>query len=420
MTSPLERLPVEVCELILCDLDLAGYRNFRIASRQLHLLSLSTFSKRFFPRLTTTLGSPSLDRLVKISNHQNLCDVVTRLDIKLLTHREYKLLTNIAKVGIYPPPKRFPVVSTIKHEHIKGEATLYNDVLSRKYPQCIVDRLTRALHGFSNLKTIRFRTEYSEPAGWVPVDMPNGDQLFRAKCFTAVFDAIFKSEVQLEEFGMSKKKKTTGLFKRLNLHYPALQFPFSSHPSLRHCFAHLQSLDLSIITTHQGDIRVPGWENGLSHFIMCAPALKSLALSLGRDKHVSEHSAVIVRSLALSCHLPLLERFHLVNSTLTEGYMTAFMARHRDSIHELIFKNCRMMYGTWMPFLKSLQDFDGLQCLRLSLQEGLGSPGIIWPKPKAKITLDVQDSGRSMRDMLENVVAKHSAEANNATADHGW
>tara|TARA_R110002003_G_scaffold103_7_gene8142 strand:- start:96 stop:1370 length:1275 start_codon:yes stop_codon:yes gene_type:complete len=412
MTSPIERLPVEVFDIFASDLDLPGYQNLRLTSRQLHVLSLSTFGKRFISHLTTTLGSPSLDRLVHLSSHHYFCDVVTRLDIKLLTHRDYKLLTNIAKVGIFPPPKRFPVVSIIKQEHISGEATLYDDVLSRRYPQCIVERLTRALHGFGTLKIIRFRTQNSEPTGWQSTDMPDGDQSFRTKCFQAVFDAINKSEIQLEELGMSKKKRTKALSKGLHLHYPALQFPFSAHSSLRHCFEHLHSLDLSIITSHNGNARVPGWENGLSHFIMCAPNLKNLALSLGRDKHVSDYSAAIIHSLALSCHLPSLECLHLVNTSLHEIDMTAILLRHVGSLRELILKNIRMLTGTWVSLLTSLKEVDGLQSLRLALLEGLRSSVVFRQRNKAKtkITLDVAISERPMREMLENVVAADGGE----------
>ncbi|KAH7082346.1 hypothetical protein FB567DRAFT_104716 [Paraphoma chrysanthemicola] len=421
MTSFIERLPVEVFEILAIDLDLSGYQNLRLTSRQLHLLTLSTFGKRFISRLTSTLGSPSLDRLVNLSNHPYFCDVVTRLDIRLLTHRDYKLLANIAKVGIFPPPKRFPVVF-VRHEHIRGESTLYDDVLSRKYPQCITERLTRALIGFGNLKTIRFRTQNKEPAGWLS-DLPDGDQTFRTKCFQAVIDSILKSEIQLEEFGMSKRKRTKGISKSLHLHYPALQIPFSAHALLRQCFRDLSSLDLSVVTSHNGSVRVPGWENGLSHFIMCAPSLKSLALSLGRDEHISDYSAAIIHSLALSCHLPSLECLHLVNTALHEGDMMAILTRHRGSIRELILKNTRMLMGTWISFLTSLKEVEGLQCLRLALLEGLRSPVVFRKSKKAKpkITLDLAKSERPMREMLEDLVAAESGESGVLSVDvDGW
>jgi hypothetical protein len=167
---------------------------------------------------------------------------------------------------------------------------------------------------------------------------------------------------------------------------------------------------------------VPGWENGLSHFIMCAPNLKNLALSLGRDKHVSDYSAAIIHSLALSCHLPSLECLHLVNTSLHEIDMTAILLRHVGSIRELILKNIRMLTGTWVSLLTSLKEVDGLQSLRLSLLEGLRSSVVFRQRNKAKtkITLDVAISERPMREMLENVVAADGGEGEILSMDVGW
>jgi hypothetical protein len=275
MTSPIERLPgvpVEVFDIIASSLDLVAFQHLRLTSRQLHLLSLSPFAKRYFSRLSTTLGSPSLDRLLAISKHGYFSGIVVQLDIKLLTHRDYKLLTDIQKVGIFPPPKRFPVVPGIKQEHVSGEATLYDHVCGRnaKYPACITERLTRSLGNLKVLKNINLRTHHAEPVEWQALPIPEGDTLFRTKCFEAVFDAVLKSGIQLEEFGMAKQAKATNA---LNLEYSALPCPV---PFLRHCFEHLHSLTLAVVTYSNGDARAPGWERGIAQFIAVHPASRSL------------------------------------------------------------------------------------------------------------------------------------------------
>jgi hypothetical protein len=137
MTSPFESLPAEVFDVIAAHLHLTEYQTLRLSSRQLHLLSLSTFTKKYFAKLITTLGSPSLDRLVNVASNSHLSKFVTTLDIRLLNHCDYKDLTKIARIGIFPPPKRFPKVSGVKSEHLVHESTLYEDVLANKQSKCI-------------------------------------------------------------------------------------------------------------------------------------------------------------------------------------------------------------------------------------------------------------------------------------------
>jgi hypothetical protein len=90
MTSPFERLPAEVFDIIAAYLHLPEYQTVRLSSQRLHLLSLSTFTKKYFTKVITTLGSPSLDRLVHVANHSHLSRLVTTLEIRLLNHRNYK------------------------------------------------------------------------------------------------------------------------------------------------------------------------------------------------------------------------------------------------------------------------------------------------------------------------------------------
>ncbi|KAF2824895.1 hypothetical protein CC86DRAFT_48362 [Ophiobolus disseminans] len=407
MTSPVECLPVEVFDIIASGLDTPAYQQLRLTSRQLHLLTLSTFAKRCFSELTTTLGSPSLDRLVRVSKHGYFCKAVTFLDIKLLNHRDYMLLTNIHKVGIYPPPKRFSSVPGVKQEHISSEATLYDDVLGPQYPQCITARLTRALEGFPNLKRIRFRARYNDPNVWRSIAMPEGDQVFRTKCFQAVFDAILKSEIQLEDFSTAKQKRSTILSKSASLAYPALQFPFSTMPSLQHCFARLQSLKLAIVAAHNGDSRIPGWENGLSQFLACAPDLRSLTLSLDRTRHVSHYSAAIIRSLALSCRLEALESFHLLNCSLHESDLIKYLITHAKSLTCISLSTMQLLTWNWETFWTSLQGLGALRRVHVACLEGVR--GLVTFRCgnslKSKLVLDPQKAESSMGEMLEDLAA---------------
>jgi hypothetical protein len=414
MASPVERLPVEVFEIVALDLDLWAYQQLRLSSRQLHSLSLSTFAKRYFSELTTTLGSPSLDRLANICNHGYFCNIVTLLNIKLLNHRDYKLLTSICKVGIFPPPKRFSTVPGIRTANISGEATLYNDILHGNHQQSITDRLTRSLQRLSNIKTIRLRAFHSEPVGWRMIEIPKGDALFRTKCFQAVLDSIIKSEIKLEEFSMAKSKKANTIRKCADVPYPALQFSFPVLSSLQNSFLHLQSLTLALVAAHNGNSRVPGWENGVSQLVSCAPNLKKLALSLDRNRQISQYSAPIVHSLASSCHLLSLESFQLVNCSLHEADLDRFVTTHAGSLRMLIINDVRHVSGSWVSFWTSLKEVKQLRCLRLGSLEATNSAVTLhWRnKLRLKFTLDEETSGRPMCDMLDELIAAYNKDMN--------
>jgi hypothetical protein len=89
MLSPIERLPVEVFDIIAANLHLPEFQNLRYASRQLHLFVYSSF-KHCFSDQTTTLGPSSIDRLVKIASHDHLRHAVKALHIRPLSHRDYE------------------------------------------------------------------------------------------------------------------------------------------------------------------------------------------------------------------------------------------------------------------------------------------------------------------------------------------
>jgi hypothetical protein len=409
MASSIERLPVEIFEIIASDLDLSAFEHLRLSSRQLHLLSLSIFAKQHFSELTTTLGSASLDRLVQISNHAYLSSTVALLDITLLTQFHYKHLKKICNVGIFPPPKRFSRVSGVKPAHIRADSTLYDDVFSHRFPKCIVDPLACCLLGFSNLKAVRFRTHHNEYPGSASMRVQEDNQTFRSKCYQAVFDAIFKSDIQLQDFSMAKEKGMSSLSKHANLPYSTVQPQLRNLQSLQHCLQHLQSLTLSVITAHNENHRVPGWENGLGQLIVCAPNLKNLALSLDRKSRVSHYSAAVMHSLASSCQLELLQTFRLVNSSLHESDVLAFVAAHAKTLHQLVFRDIQLLTGSWISVWISLKEVRGLRCIRLDCLWETESPIVFRKrnKERLKVVLDVGKAGRPMSAMLDEIITAY-------------
>lgn len=406
MPSPIEWLPVEIFDVITVDLDLPAYQALRLTSRRLHLLSLSSFARKYFSELVTTLGSPSLDRLVNICRHRYLSSAVALLDIKLLNHEDYKALTKVSRIGTWPPPKRFSRMPAVKREHISGESTFYIEVFSSDYPDCIVDRLVRSLKGFRNLKAIRFRTYNLEPFEWRATTMPLSDQLFRTRCFQAVLDAIIKSEVDLQEFSMAKVKKSA-ISKCADIPHPTMLLSARHLGRLRSRFSNLTTLTLSIVAGCDGDARTPGWENGLGKLIATAPNLKHLALSLDRNCRVSRYSATVLHSLALSCRLSKLNEFQLYNCLIHEEDLMIFVNAHSASLSKLVFADIHLLTGSWHSLWVALKTLGKLQCLRLATLEGTNSPVMFRGRVKErfKTTLNARKSGRPMTDMLDSLIA---------------
>ncbi|KAF2125865.1 hypothetical protein P153DRAFT_399998 [Dothidotthia symphoricarpi CBS 119687] len=410
MPSPIEGLPVEILDMITTNLDLPAYQALRLTSRHVNLLSLSNFAKTYFSELTTTLSSPSLDRLLSICRSNYWSSAVTLLDIKLFNHEDYQALTDISRIGMWPPPKRFTHVPVTKPENISGESTLYNDVLGSNYPDCIVDRLVRSLQGFSNLKAVRFRTNSCEPFDWSITTMPRSDEVFRSRCFHAVLDAITKSNINLQEFTMARMRKST-MSRYADIPHSALLFSTSRLAELQSRSSNLKSLTCSIIAGCDRDTRSPGWENGLSKFIAIAPNLQRLALSLDRSFHISRYSASVLRSLALSCRLSQLEDLHLCNCLIHEEDLTVFVRAHAPSLRQLTLANIHLLTGSWISFWIMLKEVEGLQRFRIA--DLHGTRGTIsfrrHGRVHEKTRLDVKKTGRRMVDMLDHLIAGFTA-----------
>jgi hypothetical protein len=426
MVSPIEGLPVEVFDIIILALDLEANDQLRLTCRRLRHLGLSTYAKRHFSTLTTTLGSPSLDRLVHISKHVYFHNIATEINVKLLTSTDYNVMEAIRKVGIYPPPKRLNTITCVKMADIAGESTLCEDVLNSDSLQCITDRLTRILKNLKNLKAIRFRAFDNEPEWWQGRPMPVRDQTFRSKCLGAVLDSIIKSDIQLDDFCMAKKPKKNSLRKAANIPVTALQLPPPMLTSLQHAFLNLRSLTVTTSLHFPPFTPKPGWELGPYHIIACAPNLKHLALSFDHASNLLSWASAVIRSLAKSCRLSALESFRLFNCYLHEADLHRFVTAHDGTLRELTVNNVRLSSGSWISYWASLKGMRNLRSLRFGLLQGTDLKMVRYRaevanrkkgKVRKKVVLDTKVSSRLMCDMLDDLIASSTWEWPSAIVD---
>lgn len=412
MTSPFESLPAEVFDIIAGFLDLPRYQTLRLASQRLHLLSFSSFKKKYFTKIITTLGSPSLDRLVHVANHPQLSRQVATVEVRLLNHRDYKDLTKIARIGIFPPPKRFPRVSCVRTTDIIQESSLYDDVLANRQAKCITERLARGLRGFENLTTLRFRAHQPEPLGWKPISVPEGDGVFRARCLRAVLDAIVLADPSCLSTLTMGKAKGPSLSKTPNVPYPALQLPLEYLQRLRAPFSALHDMTLSVVAAHNEHHRLPGWENAVSRFVACAADLRHLTLSLDRKTQVSQYGARIVRSLSDSLHLEGLESLHLCNTSAHESDLGKLLKTHAETLGAVALSNVVLLTGSWAVVLEVFKGLSALKTLRLAGIEGAGCPVLFRhrDRERRKVTLDEGREGRTVASMLDELVKAWTAD----------
>ncbi|CAA9958848.1 hypothetical protein PTMSG1_02383 [Pyrenophora teres f. maculata] len=416
MSSPIECLPVEIFELVATNLRLPSYRALRLSSRRLQLLVHAAFAKDAFSELYTTLGSWSIDRLIKISNHQHLRNAVKAIHVRLLTHLDYETLTSITRLGIFPPPKRFRRVSGVRDEHITDETGTYDYITGSEYPQQLYRGLVQALRGFPNLKVVRIRAKSYEPFQWRN-NMPEGDQLFRARCFQTVLDAIIGSEVNLEEFAMTKAGPNAAPHKGVHLSCSGFKIPPQKLQALHHRFSHLQSLTLSVDTSYNTDKRLPGWEHAITDFITTAPKLRNLTLSLDRVLCLSHHGVAIVRSLASACRLRELEQFRLHNVALHGDDLIKLIRAHAASLKKVVFSDIRLLCGDWSSIWNVSRECERLKFLRLFALNGEKAPVRFSRRytERPNITLDTKKSGQPMSDMLDDLIVSCDAQTEPTT-----
>jgi len=426
MSSSIESLPVEVFELIATILCISSHKALRLSSRRLRLLVHATFAKKAFSELHTTLGSWSVDHLIKVSSHQHLRNAVKAIHVRLLTHLDYETLTSITRLGIFPPPKRFRRVSGVRDAYVADEAATYNYITGSEYPRRLYDGLVQALRGFPNLKVVRIRAKSYEPFQGRN-NMSEGDQLFRARCFQILLDAIVGSEVHLEEFAMTKAGPNATPHKGVHLSCSGFKMPPQKLQALHHRFSHLQSLTLSLDTSYNIDKRLPGWEHAIADFIATAPQLRNMSLSLDRVLCLSHHGVAIIRSLASSCRLRELEQLQLHNVALHGDDLAMLIRAHAASLKKVVFSDIRLLYGDWLSTWNMLRACERLMFLRLFALNGDKAPVNALNGGKApvkftrrytgrpNITLDAKKNKRSMSDMLDDLIANCNTQTETAT-----
>ena len=406
MLSKMERLPVELVDMVVAYLSLSDRQSLRLASKHLHSLTLTTFTANYFSKRTTTLGVPSLRRLVAASAHPRFSSSVALLDVRLLNYEDYENLLKIDRVGIYPPPKRLPRVPQVKTQDIAQESSLLEYMRTHHDPKAVVHPLSRALKGFPNLETLRIRvnglTLYGNP--YINAE-EKVYQEFLSACFKAVINAVVRSAVKLQHFTCIKGTAVRPLTKSANLIYPAFNFSLPHLVSLQNAFTCLKSLRLSIRTNYNRNARVPGWETGISQFISTAPALEELALCLQARDSEPWFRAAVMHSICRSVELPALRLLQLYGCVVDELDFITFITGHASTLRYISISDTELRAGTWLSILGSLKQHLRLDYLRLQyLQQNVLPRAVQWSEDakKSKLTIDTRRS-RSQDFMTKQI-----------------
>ncbi|KAF2686151.1 hypothetical protein K458DRAFT_298876 [Lentithecium fluviatile CBS 122367] len=410
MTAPIEQLPVELVDVVVKYIPLSDFQSFRLVSRQIYALTLSTFSSRYFHRRTTTLSAPSLDRLVRLSSCGCLSQSVSLLDVKLLNHDDYRNLQKISRVGLFPPPKRFQQVANIKPRDISQEHALFDYMRANEDPKDLIKSLSQALAHLPQLRAVRLRVNGVTLGNSRFDDEEEDYQEFFLACFKSVLNAIVKSGIKLHDFSVIKGTNMRPSTKSANLIYPAFDLSFSFLHSLGKTFTSLRNLSLSICTDWNGNARVPGWQNGMSKFISTASGLEELTLCFqARDKEPSFRAAAM-HSLATTLELPKLKSLQLYGCVVDEQALSTFARAHAGTIRRLTFIDALLLNGSWGALLGTFRESLSLETIRLSFLQQNAAPRDIWwngnKKRKSKIIMDTTEKAerRTMNEMLTEAI----------------
>lgn len=410
MPAPMERLPVELLDLVVHCLTLPNYQSLRLVSRQIYALTLSTFSSRYFSKRTTTLSTPSLARLLQVSA-SHLSPSVSLLDIKLLNHEDYQSLYKISRVGIYPPPKRFQQVANIRPQDISREYALFDHMRLNDDPKDVVRSLGHALEQLSQVRTVRLRVNDETLQSNFPGEQDEEEEysMFVHACFRAIIAAIIRSGAKLHDFSVIKGTKVRPSTKSANLIHPAFKFSFPMFLSLSKAFSSLRSLRLSIRTDYHGNSRVPGWQNGISQFIATASALEELTICFPPTDTEPAFKAAVMQSLASSLDLPKLKIMQLYGSVVDEQALSNFAKVH-SSLRQITLTDVRLLNGSWSAYLRTCRASLNLETLRLAFLQQSEVPRDIWwnrgNRRKSKLVMDTTDNAeqRSMNEMLTEAI----------------
>jgi hypothetical protein len=362
MSSPIERLPVELVDLIVAHFSLPDYQNVRLASKQVCHLTLYPFRNRYFIRRTTTLALPALDRLLDVSKCRHLADSVSVLRIKILDPDELSTLQEITRVGIWPPPKRFPRVTSCSPEHASQEVASYVYLMSTDEPKAVSDRLSRATRRFTKLKAVRlFVNDRTVNCIFTPTTDSASYPRFLRRSFNAVITAVVKSDVQIGEFQTLAGARLRSKTQLANIVYSAFNFSKDQLSALSTAFSSLRVLTLTFGTLYDGVVYVPGWEHKVSNFINAATSLEELTLCFEPCHYI----VAAMQSIAQSVRLPSLKHFYLWGARILPADLIHFTKFHSFSLRCMHIRSCFLSEGTWAAVLNSFLDLN-LDYLRLA------------------------------------------------------
>lgn len=377
-SSKLERLPQELVDLIVVHLSVRDCQALRLASKQLCSLTLTSFTNTSFSRRVTTLSVPSLTRLVQTSEHPHFSRSVSLLDIKLLNYEDYGHLREIDRIGIYPPPKRLPRVPQVKVGDTSQECKLLDYMRTNQDPKAVIHPLSRALTGFKDLKTVRFRvnglTLYGNPHISAEDEVY---QYFLSACFKAVLTAIIRSGVRLQQLTLIKNATVRPLSKSANLDYSAFNLPVPFLISLENAFASLKSLHLSIRTYHNGNSRTAGWEKGVARVIAAASSLEELTICLQATDNKPWFRAAVMQAICRSVELPMLKSLQLYGCVVDELDLVALITTHASSLRRLLISDTELRSGGWLSILNTLNEDLDLNYLRLQYLQQNAAPRVV-------------------------------------------
>jgi hypothetical protein len=152
-----------------------------------------------------------------------------------------------------------------------------------------------------------------------------------------------------------------------------------------------------------------GWEVSLCNLIATAPKLKNLALCL--DRNGTRQSTAVMRSLALSCRVEELECFHITNCFIHADDLATFLRAH-GTLRRLILADIHLFSGHWTSIWACSKELAGLKSLRLASLTGMDSPLVHRRRKngRSQLTLDVEKDGRSMSELLDDLIAARNAE----------
>ncbi|KAF2875602.1 hypothetical protein BDV95DRAFT_591074 [Massariosphaeria phaeospora] len=344
MASHLERLPLELLDLITSYLPALEYCHLRLVSKQLHTNSLRAFIKRYFATIRTTLCWPSICHLAELSTIECYAKEIKLLDVRIHNWSDRKTMTIARRRG---PEK----VGCSDANKFNGS---YQDLVEESQaPEDVdaVETLAQALKGFPNLHAIRIYTH----AQYLGLLRCAKRSHYSTECFMLLLDALVESKTKLQELSMLDGKDMTSSTYSSMGKYQAFCLPSPRLPIMHETFVNLRSLSLCIDTTNVS-ITNAVWENGICKFIYAATSLESLSLELDGYRIESPHSSSIISSMAAEGRLARLQRFELASSMVDGPSLQRFLQQHLRTLRCLALVSVNADDSTWPTTLAFIRD----------------------------------------------------------------